>query len=72
MGIPCGILRRCFFLLNHSLGFVVGGGSVSGGGPFPSKKKIREIYLRTVPTFVTAHIRSAHLEILGFPVRGAY
>ena len=26
---------------------------------------------RTVPTFVTAHT-SAHLEILGFPMGGAY
>ena len=28
--------------------------------------------LRTVPTIVIAHIRSAHLEILGFPIVSAY
>ena len=28
--------------------------------------------LRTVPTIVIAHIRSAHLQILGFPIANAY
>ena len=30
------------------------------------------IYLRTVPTIVIAHIRSAHLQILGLPIANAY
>jgi len=29
-------------------------------------------YLRTVPTIVIAHIRSAHLQILRFPIANAY
>ena len=34
-------------------------------------KRLLSIGLRTVPTFVAAH-HSAHLEILGFHIGGAY